>query len=73
MPLVIVPTVITPVKDGTRVTSAPGIGVKVSSGVGELYSCAVMVTVDRASVTVAATLKYAAISVMVPALGMEKA
>ncbi|MDF2567912.1 MAG: mucin 17-like protein, partial [Oscillospiraceae bacterium] len=72
-PLLIVPIATTPVSGGANVTIAPGIGANVLSGVVELYSCAVRVTVvpTRANATV--VLKYAAIEVIVPSLGTEKA
>lgn len=57
IPELIVPMLSNPVKDGDNVTDAPGIGVKVSFGVVERYSCAVIVTVEPMRVKAAAVLK----------------
>ena len=54
-------------------TNAPGTGAKLSSGVGELYNCAEMVTVEPVRDTAAPMLKYAAREVITPSLGIENA
>src|SRR5436309_2491200 len=72
-PSLIVPNNTTPVNDGANVTSAPGTLVKLLSGVGDEYSCAVIVIVLPIRVRATVVLKYAAISVIVPARGIENA
>ena len=62
-----------PVSAGAKVTEAPATGVKVSSGVVDSYSCAVIVIVEPTRASAAAVLRYAAIDVIVPSLGAEKA
>jgi hypothetical protein len=58
--------------DGS-ITLAPGIGVKLLSGVFELYNCALIVAEPFSSENALLTLKYADIEVIIPALGIEKA
>lgn len=57
MPDATVPIASTPVKAGASVTVAPGMAVNVLSGVGELYSCAVIVMVDPRRFNAAVVLK----------------
>jgi hypothetical protein len=73
MPLLTAPIDTTPVSAGASVTAVPGIGVNVSSGVGDDHSSAVIVTVVPTSARPTVLLKYAAMDVMVPSLGIEKA
>ena len=73
MPLLVVPIPNIPVKAGANVTVAPTTGEKVLSGTVELYNCAVIVTVEPTRASAAVVLKNAAIDVMVPSLGTEKA
>jgi hypothetical protein len=56
-PLETLPIAIIPVNAGANVTTAPGIGVNKLSGVGELYNCAVTVTVDPVRANAAVLLK----------------
>jgi len=55
-PLETVPMLTSPLNGGARVTVAPGTGAKLSFGVGELYSCAVIVTVLPTRAAATATL-----------------
>ena len=76
IPLVIVPTGITPVNTGASVTIAPGTGVKISLGIVELHNCAVIVSEAMPEPVISirdAVLKYAAIDVIVPSRGAENA
>ena len=68
-----VPNETKPVSGGAKVTTAPGIGLKMLFGVVELYNCAVIVRVDPKSVNAAVVLKYADIDVIVPSRGIENA
>ena len=72
-PLLTFPAETTPVSAGASVTVVPAIGEKILLGVVELYSCAVMVTVDPTSARGVVMLKYAAIDVIIPSRGTEKA
>jgi hypothetical protein len=67
------PIPIKPVRAGANVTTVPGIGEKVLSGVVELYNCAVMVIVEPIRDSDTTLLKKAAMSVIVPLRGTEKA
>jgi hypothetical protein len=72
IPLLTVPIPSIPVSAGAKVTGVP-IGEKILSGVVELYNCAVMVIVDSTRARATVVLKYAAMDVIVPARGTEKA
>jgi hypothetical protein len=71
--LLIVPTASMPVRAGANVTEVPATGEKVLSGVVELYNCAVIVIVDPTKANAVVVLKNAAIEVIVPSRGTEKA
>jgi hypothetical protein len=73
IPELMVPMAATPVRAGARVTTAPGIGVKVLSGVVDSYSWAVSTNVVPARTSATVVLAKALIDVIVPFLGMEKA
>ena len=72
-PSLVVPIFKLPDSAGKRVTPAPGIAVKTSFGVGDEYTCAVIVAVLPGRSKAADVLKYAEMSVIVPALGIENA
>ncbi len=72
IPLLIAPTDNIPVSAGVSITAVP-IGEKVLFGAVELYNCAVMVIDDSIKAKPITVLKYAAIDVIVPARGTEKA
>lgn len=58
---------------GPSVTSAPGTGVKILSGVAELYSCAVIDAVVPTKVSASVVEKNALSPVMTPSRGRLKA
>ena len=73
IPELMVPMGAIPVRAGARVTTAPGIGKKVLSGVVDSYSWAVSVNVVPTRPSATVVLAKALIDVIVPFLGMEKA
>lgn len=73
MPFETVPNERIPVSGEAKVTAVPAIGENVLSSVGDEYNWAVTVTVDPTKLNATVVLKYAAIDVIVPSRGAEKA